>query len=1738
VLLAATAAVLERIADSRDLTVAWPMPGAAAPAVSPGGDLLPVRLRGPWEGTFREHLVATRDAVGAAQAHANVPFDDLVDALALHGDPAHAPICQLQVAAADPLPLRLAGIDVLPIDDATFPSRCDLAVQLSGNRLALRYGPLFERATAARMLGWLTTLLAAAVLAPDHPLQDLPLLPTEEATRLAVAWNATRSEYPRDASVPTLFSLQAAATPDAVALELGATRLTYAELETRSNRLAHHLIGLGVQPGELVGLCAGRSIELVVAILGILKAGAAYAPLDPGYPPERLGLMIQDTRARVILASADAARILPAEGSTILLLEELAALTAKAPSGAAPALAGPTDLAYVMYTSGSTGLPKGVAVPHRAIVRLVRGSTFISFSRDEVFLLLAPISFDASTLELWGPLLNGGRLVLMPGDKPALEDIGRVLRTHGVTTLWLTAGLFALMVDERLSDLAPVRQLLSGGDVLSVPHCERVLRELPGTRLINGYGPTENTTFSTTHAITSVAPGRSIPIGRPISNSTVYVVDARMRLLPTGVPGDLFLGGDGLALGYLRRPELDAERFVPNPFGEGRLYRTGDRARWLPDATLEFLGRRDGQVKLRGYRIELGEIEDALRRHPAVREVAVAVREPTPGDKRLVAYIVPAQTAISLALNGDFGTLTGELRSFAAEKLPGFMIPSAWQSIDALPLGPTGKVDKSALPALPVAAVSTATDVAPRSEIERTVQDVWQRVLKVAAVGLHENFFEIGGNSLLLVAAHAKLQSAFSVELPIVRLFQATTIASVAVLVASRLGGASESPAGGTRKARRTSTPTQGIAIVGWSGRFPGARSVDQLWANLLAGRETIHHFTAEELEARDPAALRHDPAYVRARGLLDDVELWDAAYFGYIPKEAELIDPQQRFFLECCSDALEDAGHDPARERGSIGVWAGQSLPTYLLANLAKDRSLLDRIAGEYQVGSYPVILGNDKDYLATRVAYKLDLSGPAMTVQTACSSSLVAVTQACWALQAGHCDFALAGGVSITFPQKRGYLHQEGGMVSEDGHCRSFDAGANGTVFSSGCGVVLLRPVEDALADGDHIYAVIKAAALNNDGSAKVGFMAPSPDRQGEVIASAHAQAGISARAVGYVETHGTGTPLGDPIEFEGLLNAFRETTTASGFCALGALKTNTGHMEVAAGVSGLIKAALVVREGVIPPTLHYQRPNPKIRFEGSPFYVPTRVMPFPADATPRRAGVSAFGVGGTNAHVIVEEPPAQADATGAWPEQLLVLSARTVTALDAASARLADHLESNPTLDLASAAWTMQIGRRVHAQRRALVARSREEAIALLRGKDPRRVWSGVSRSSPRIAFMFPGQGAQHPAMGTELYALAPMFRAEIDRACETLKPHLGFDLRSLLLRPPGDESTPALAERLNQTIVTQPALFAVEYALARQWIAWGVAPEAMIGHSVGEYVAATLAGVFTVEDALALVATRGRLIMGLPGGAMLSVRLAEAELAPLLTDAVSLAAVNGPTLCTVAGPHDAIASLEAELANRSVISKRVRTSHAFHSSMMDPILGAFEARVRQVPLSLPTLPFMSSVTGTWITATEATDPAYWARHVRCTVRFWQGAQELLRGGDRTLVEVGPGRSLSTLARQAGSKSAFPSMTDAGEAAGERAAALEAVARLWLSGATPDWLALHSGETRCRVSLPTYPFERRRFWVEPPALGAATTGVDPAPAPIPASDEPDLEVVLRGQLEILSQQLQVLTESNLEL
>jgi phthiocerol/phenolphthiocerol synthesis type-I polyketide synthase E len=864
------------------------------------------------------------------------------------------------------------------------------------------------------------------------------------------------------------------------------------------------------------------------------------------------------------------------------------------------------------------------------------------------------------------------------------------------------------------------------------------------------------------------------------------------------------------------------------------------------------------------------------------------------------------------------------------------------------------------------------------------------------------------------------------------------------------------------------------VAIIGMSGAFPGAKDVHELWTSLCDAREMVR-FPKPEDQKDKKEDLAGAGRFVRAAAIMDGIDLFDASFFGMTPAEAELTDPQHRILLEHSWYALEDAGYDTQRYNGLIGVFAGATLNTYLIQNIVPNRSIVEE-ADPIQIN-----IGNGGDFLTTRVSYKLNLRGPSHTIQCACSTSLVAVHCACRSLLDLECDMALAGGVSVNVSLLEGYRYREGGILSPDGHCRVFDAEARGTIFGSGVGVVALKRLEDALTDGDFVHAIIKGSAVNNDGAVKAGYTAPSVEGQAKAIAEALGNASVDSETISYVECHGTGTLLGDPVEIRALTKAFWGETKKQGFCAVGSVKSNVGHLDAAAGITGLIKVVQSLKHRMLPPSLHFKQPNPQIDFAHSPFYVNTALTPWKSESGPRRAGVSAFGVGGTNAHVIVEEAPAPKAPEKGRDWQVLPLSARTETALQKALQNLANHLRQDETIDLADAAFTLQMGRRAFPYRWAGVCSDVEQAVTALQGSVAEDGREGVEEGSRKVAFLFPGQGSQYAGMGQELYEKEKVFRQALQQCAEILKPELGIDLCAALYQEASGE--------VEQTWLAQPGLFAVEYGMAQLWMSWGVEPQALLGHSLGEYTAACLAGVMSLEEALGVVVVRGQLMQRLPLGGMLAVGMGEAQVGRMLKEGVSLAAINAADLCVVSGRLEAIERLEKELQEGGVSCKRLRTSHAFHHAMVEPILGAFLEKMRQVRLRAPGLPFISNVSGRWIQDQEAQDPEYWVKHLRQPVQFERGLKQLVQGEEWMLVEAGPGQGLKRLAQKQGAGRVVATMPGSGAGGSETETMLRAVGQLWSEGVHVNWQAFHAGVRRNRIPMPTYPFERKRYWIDPP-------------------------------------------------
>lgn len=1475
-------------------------------------------------------------------------------------------------------------------------------------------------------------------------------------------------------SIPSRFLEIASRFPDATALELcrdpsdELITLSYAELWERSHATAAVLIENGVKPGDRVALATGRNFDLIIGMLAILRAGASYVPIDLTYPAERQKFMLKDAGIGLAVTSDGLQQKLSHLGVQTLSVDE----RAQTDHTPLPDI-DPNGAAYVMYTSGSTGRPKGVVTPHRAVCRLVVGTDYTKFGPDRRFLQLSSVSFDASTFEVWGALLNGGSCIIYPVcGLPDLEELRRVLINTKINTLWLTSSLFNSVIDTDPDILSNVEELLVGGEALSAEHIRKAQKTI-SAQLINGYGPTETTTFACTYRIPSPWPEneKSVPIGKPIHSGGLQILDENMLPVPDGKAGQLYIAGPGVAIGYLDQPSLTAERFV-SLAGE-RSYRTGDLVLKRSDGNIEFVGREDDQVKVSGHRIELGEIEHLLCSHPAVDNAAAAVFKSKGNPDRIAAWIVWAP-------DNDDATVAA-LRAYCEEKLPTYMRPAIYTVIDSLPLTTSGKLDRRALGTPRTDRPELDYDfVAPREGVEEEVAEIWRLVIGVDRVGRHDRFFDLGGTSLMSLQVLEALRRQKGYSLGVAEFFDGPTVEKIAAAIQRSTPNEIKAPVVNARP----STGSDRIAVVGIGGRFAGAADVFQFWDMLVEGRSGRVEVTREDLLAagEDPDLL-DDPDYVAAAFPLDDAEGFDARFFGFSPREVQIMDPQQRIFLETAWCTLENAGHDPHQSQERIGVFGGIGRNAYLLNNLMSHPHLREAAA------EYNMLIGNERDFPATHVAFRLGLRGPAVTVQTACSTSGVAIHMAAESLRRGECDIALAGGAKVLVPNRVGYRWTEGGPLSSDGYLRAFDAEATGMVRGSGCAMVALKRLESALEDGDHVYGVIIGSAINNDGSMKAGFTAPSVSGQAEAISGAYDAAGIQADSISMIEAHGTGTVLGDPIEFSGLTRAFGEHAGKANSCAIGSVKTNIGHLDAGATAAGLIKTVLSLEKETIPPSLNFETPNPNIDFQNSPMFVPTSATPWRRSDNPRRAGISSFGLGGTNVHLVVEEAPVTVKKTRSVGPELLILSARTETALARKARDLADWLEENYDCALPDVAHTLRLGRRCFEKRLAFVVHDREDAIDKLRNSPPEaRLFTNLMAEAPPVVFLFPGGGAQYAQMARGLYEANSAFRETIDACSTHFRHRTGQSLTEVIF----DSDEP-----LERTSVALPALLAVEIAMARLWRSWGVTPKTMLGHSVGEYAAACLAEVFSLEDAMDIVICRGQLFETLQPGAMLSVQCNVEDLGDIIGQDLSIAAVNRPGSCVVSGPSSEIDTFAKTLSGQNIESRRVHINVAAHSKMVDPILEQFRAAFENIELNPPKFPFISNVTGRPIAEAEATDPDYWVQHLRSTVEFSKGLSTAFSERETVFLEIGPGQTLSSFARQHADREegheVVATIRHPQEAANDREFLLAAVGKYWRAGGVIDWSA-YAEEGCRRVPLPSYPFERVRHWIDPIPFGAS--------------------------------------------
>ncbi|MEQ1695640.1 MAG: SDR family NAD(P)-dependent oxidoreductase [Hyphomicrobiaceae bacterium] len=1523
-------------------------------------------------------------------------------------------------------------------------------------------------------------------------------------------------DYPLGICLHELFRLQAAKTPDALALSGIDGTMTFAELDRNSDLLARRLLAAGMRVDGMAAIFMETSADYVVAYLAALKAGGAYLPIPLATPDRSVAEILDSVGPCAVITRAPLRERIPEawrSGARCVVIEpgwQAEVLQADLPSledmGEQP---GPDSLAYCVMTSGTTGKPKGIVCPHMGAVnsywwRFVH----LPYSGDEreacnVFFVW----------EVLRPLLQGLPAYVIPDE--VIFDPRRLiayLDEHRVTRILFTPSLFERVLNGLggAGALPHLRMVILNGEVVSVALRDRARALLPHVALVNDYSISEchDVTTSDISEVSRAVSSRYVPAGRVMANVRIYVLDDDFKPVPWGVTGEIYVAGPNLARGYLDLPEMTAERFLPDPVqgGDARMFRTGDVGRLLGDGQLEVKGRSKFMIKLRGYSVVLSAVEAAIASHAEIGAVAVVTADDaaTGQPDHLVAYVVGREGAPGEAL-------MGRVRAHLKDVLPAYAIPAVFVPLAEMPIAlSTGKIDRTRLPA-PPAVTAVSTPDAPQSpeRVMARMKSVWRAVLGREPTQGSDNFFDLGGHSLLAIELALAAETSFGVRLDVIDVFDHPTLealtrhveagmAAVPVTVGGRVRATTVgSPDGFVGKmvtvggrVRATTEGAVDVAVIAMACRFPGADSPEALWRNLVDGVSSIRRFSDDELAAFGvPAALIAHPDYVKAGAVLDGVADFDPRFFGLSEREAALMDPQQRLFIACCWEAMERAGHVPGTREARVGVFAGCYLPSYLVHHLGAARHLDPGDPTSFHLAE----LGNDKDYLASRVAYLLDLDGPAISVQTSCSTGLVAIAQAAQAIQAGQCDMALAGASSLTFPQG-GYLHVDGHIAARDGVCRTFDARADGTILGDGVGVVVLRRLDDALRDGDNVLAVIKGFAVNNDGARKAGYSAPSVRGQADVVRAALDHAGIEAGSIGYVEAHGTATPIGDPIEVRALAQAFARDTAARGFCALGSIKPNIGHANIAAGTAGFIKAVLALQHRQIPPQINYETANPELRLAETPFYISTALMEWTArDGGPRRAGVSSFGIGGTNVHVVLEEAPEQdrraiarthlgervppnplpfsdfEQSVGLY--DVLPLSARSAAALDAMRVGLAEDLERNDG-DIGVAAATLQLGRLAMPHRRAVVAGNAAQAVAALRAVPPVRA---DASGDGGIVFLFPGQGAQHAGMAAGLMQTCPAFARHFGRIAELFAPLAGRNLHDLFA---------AESDLLATAAGLQPALFAVELALAETLIEWGIRPAAVAGHSLGQYVAAVVGGVLALEDAVRLVAARARATDEAPPGAMVQVAASAAELAGVLGEhsGACVAGVNSVRDVVVAGSVEAVEAFAAAAGKAGFAVQRIAVTRAFHSPMMagvaQAVLAAAHASIAAtphapfpaaaphapfpaatphapLPAAAPHAPFPAAtphapfpaatphpnplpvkngergcavacnVTGGWMGAEAGAQ--YWARHVLAPVRFADNAAAVMALRPSLVIEIGPGATLTGLmAKSAGLKS----------------------------------------------------------------------------------------------------------------
>ncbi len=1513
----------------------------------------------------------------------------------------------------------------------------------------------------------------AQIVAGELNANELDYFSAQDAALLAGLNANVNQTVNTDLTVVELFANQLQDRHQHPALLFADQAINYAELDTISNSYAQWLQQQTSNQPQVVGVCLQRTPAMVAILLGIWRAGCAWVPVDATLPAARMDYMLAAAGATGLVVSAELQSAIPELSIPLLAVPEPAQLL--------PAVELPSpdadSLAYIMFTSGSTGQPKGVRITHAMLSNLLQSMLEApGIQQHQCMLAITSLSFDIALLELFMPLVAGATVCL--SDSSPATNPGQIIEllNSGVVDLCqATPSSWRLLLKCGWQG-NPELRVICGGEPLDHSLAENLLAST--AELWNAYGPTETTIWSTLNRVNTAACASHI--GQPIANTWIRVMDESGQLAAVGEVGELVIGGTGVTLGYCgNADDLQAVFFSDEQAGEmQRFYRTGDRVKVNRDGRLVFIGRTDRQIKLRGVRIELNEIESTLNAISGVSESAVWLHTREP-DSSCIAAAVAAESSLT----------ADQVKAQLREQLPAIMLPERLVVTQQLPRLASGKLDRKKL--LDTATGKQMPSVADTGQLEDQLVQIWSELLGHDNFALTDNFFDIGGHSMLLIAAHQRIVSELEVELEPVELFTHTSIAALVQFL--RNTGMSDDNSNlqqlttGQKIAVAADEP---IAIIGIAGRFPQADDVSQFWQNLCAGREAIQELDeASLLEQGVPAQLLGDKSYVSKASLINGIEDFDADFFGLSAREVELIDPQQRVLLELAYQTLEEAGYDYQNMLVDVGLFAGVGISSYLIYNLWPNRNeILNSIS------PLELLYANDKDYAATRISYLLNLRGPSLSVGTACSTGLVAVHQACTSLRQGECEMALAGAVKIAVPQNTGYIFREGGIMSPDGHCRPFDRDAAGTVFGSGGCCVLLKPLSAAERDGDPIHALIRGSAVNNDGHDKLGFTAPSVTGQANVISAALKQAGVAPQQLSYVEAHGTGTRLGDPVEVAALQQVFAVGPEPDAVCGLGSVKSNLGHLDTAAGITGLAKVVLSLQHGQLPPTINFSGLNEQIKLDPARFRIQTGLSDWPAVPGKRFAGVSSFGIGGTNAHVVLQDylPAAQASAVSETERsaQLVVLSGDTETALRQRQQALADHLSADPDIDFADLVYTLQSGRPAMRYRSVVVAGSVAELQQQLQLAHSQPIVPATHNSTGRVVFLFPGQGLELASHSAGLYQRWPVYRQAFDHCAELVAGQSGLDLRQLMLNESGGPG-----RQLRSTMVLQPALFAAQYSLTQLLMSIGIRPAALLGHSLGEITAACIAGVFSLEQAVRLVVARGELMQAAPEGAMLAVFATAQEVTAELGPEAQIAANNGTRITVISGSCEELEATRAALASQGIDSRLLPTDRAFHSSHMDQASAGIKQLLADFKLQSPMIPMLSNLDGQWADAGIA-DGSYWARQARQPVKFIQCLQTLELTASDVVIELDLNASLTRLVMANNPELAPVLVTASPEFKPEVAADRRLLALLgfaWQRGCVLDWNGINPQHNRKKLHLPVYAFSRQRYWIQRPQAGA---------------------------------------------